>query len=415
MSVITQVESELQTVSTRRMLNVVAVSWRDLAHPSAGGAELLLDRVLNGLHDKGHNVTLVCGGPLSQHPYEALDSGGTYSQYLRAPAICIRHLRDADVVIDVQNGMPYFSPLWRRRPSLCVVHHVHTDQWATRFPRPVAGVFRSIERRAMPFVYRNRPFVAISPSTARSLAAIGVPAESITVIEAGVEAPPQASTARSGEPLLLSLNRLVPHKRIDLLLEAWRLAQPRIPGRLVVVGGGPLLDDVRRQARSIPHVDVLGRVDEAEKQDLLGRAWAVLSTAHHEGWGMSVLEGGAYGTPTLAIDAPGIRDAVVDGITGRLVYPRDEADAPGALARAMQEFVEDEPRREALGAAARSRALDLNWGRCVDRWEAALLDASSPGWSERDVAADAPHLSSGPRHAAETMLRTKPTIKEENP
>jgi glycosyltransferase involved in cell wall biosynthesis len=398
MTVVTRNESDARDHIAQRTLDVVAVSWRDLAHPLAGGAEVLLDRVLTGLHDRGHRITLVCAGPLSPHPYEAVDSGGTYSQYLRAPAICARRFRDADIVIDVQNGMPYFSPLWRRRPTLCVVHHVHTDQWATRFPRPVAGVFRSIERSVMPFVYRNKPFVGISRSTAQSLAAIGVPAESITVIESGVDAPPDASVARSGEPLLLSLNRLVPHKRIDLLLEAWRLAQPHIPGRLVVVGDGPLLDDMRRLARSIPRVDVLGRVDEAEKNDLLARSWVVLSAAHHEGWGMSVLEGAAFGTPSLATDAPGIRDALVDGVTGRLIYPRNDADIPEMLGRAMQELILDEPRREELGAAARCRALDLSWSRCVDRWEAALTDAAASAGTTS--------------HSA--TLRQRPTIKEEN-
>jgi glycosyltransferase involved in cell wall biosynthesis len=229
----------------------------------------------------------------------------------------------------------------------------------------------------MPFVYRKKPFVAISRSTKQSLAAIGIPDESITVIESGVEAPLEASVKRSGEPLLLSLNRLVPHKRVDLLLEAWRLAQTRIPGRLVVAGGGPLLDDVRQQARSIPRVDVLGRVDEAEKLDLLARAWVILSAAHHEGWGLSVLEGAAFGTPSLAIDAPGIRDALIDGVTGRLVYPRDEADIPGLLGMAMTDFLGDEVQREEFGAAARCRALDLSWSRCIDRWEAAFIDAAS--------------------------------------
>jgi glycosyltransferase involved in cell wall biosynthesis len=394
MTLVTHDKSGTRTRVARRTLDIVAVSWRDLAHPSAGGAEVLLDRVLNGLHDRGHRVTLVCGGPLSQHSYEAVDSGGTYSQYLKAPAICTRRFRDADIVVDVQNGMPYFSPLWRRRPSLCVVHHVHTDQWATRFPRPVAGIFRSIERRGMPLAYRNRPFVAISRSTALSLAAIGVPAESITVIESGVDAPAEASVDRSGEPLLLSLNRLVPHKRVDRLLEAWRIAQAHVPGRLVVVGDGPLLDDVRRQARSIPRVQVLGRVDEAEKKDLLSRAWVVLSAAHHEGWGMSVLEGGAYGTPCVAVDAPGIRDAVIDGVTGHLVHPRNDAEIASVLGRAMQQIVEDEARRKELGAAARSRALDLSWSHCVDRWEAALMDAAS-----RD----------------QDQSREEPTIKEEHP
>jgi glycosyltransferase involved in cell wall biosynthesis len=377
MTVITRNDTNVKTHAETRALRIVAVTWRDLAHPSAGGAEVLLDRVLTGLHERGHEVTLVCGGPLSPHPYQAVDSGGTYSQYLRAPAICTNRYRDADIVIDVQNGMPYFSPVWRRRPSVCVVHHVHTDQWATRFPAPVAACFRSMERRVMPFVYRHRRFIAISASTKRSLVAIGVPAASITVIESGVDSPPAADTARSGEPLLLSLNRLVPHKRVDLLLESWRLAQTRVPGRLVVAGDGPLLNDVRRQARSIPRVDVLGRVDETKKLDLLARAWVVLSAAHHEGWGMSVLEGAAFGTPSLALDAPGIRDALVDGVTGRLVYPRHEADIPEIFGRAMTEFVEDQPQREKFGAAARRRAMDLSWSRCSDRWEAALVNAAS--------------------------------------
>jgi glycosyltransferase involved in cell wall biosynthesis len=361
----------------RKHLRIVAVSWRDLAHPSAGGAELLIDRVLTGLHARGHDVTLVCGGPVSDHPFGVMDAGGTYSQYLRAPAICTRHFREADVLIDVQNGMPYFSPLWRRNPSVCLVHHVHTDQWATRFPRPLASFFRGMERRVMPLVYRNRRYVAISRSTAVSLAEIGVRPESITVIESGVESPPGVASPRSTEPLLLSLNRLVPHKRIDLLLKAWARVHTLIPGRLVIAGDGPLLEDVRRQARTIPRVDVLGRVDEAEKADLLARAWVVLSSAHHEGWGMSVLEGATFGTPTLAVDAPGIRDAVVDGVTGRLVAAGDESELPSALGGAMVEFVEDHAQREEFGAAARRRAAQLSWSHSIDRWETLLAEAVS--------------------------------------
>ena len=363
-------------------LRIVAVSWRDLAHPSAGGAEVLLDHLLSGLQARGHQITLVCGGPVSDHPFHVVDAGGTYSQYLRVPAICIRHFRDADVLIDVQNGMPYFSPLWRRRASVCLVHHVHTDQWEARFPPPVAGVFRGIERRLMPSVYRNRRYVAVSRSTATSLAAIGVRPETISVIESGVDLPKGPVSARSAEPLLLSLNRLVPHKRIDLLLHAWRLAQTHIRGRLVIVGDGPLLNDVRRQAKTIPRVDVLGRVEESEKENLLAQAWCVLSAAHHEGWGMSVLEGAAFGTPTLAVDAPGIRDAVVDGVTGRLVAVADDRDLPKTLGQAMVEFVEDTAQREQFGEAARHRAAELSWGHSIDRWETFLFDAVSAAASK---------------------------------
>jgi glycosyltransferase involved in cell wall biosynthesis len=334
----------------------------------------VIDHLLGGLHDRGHQVTLVCGGPVSEHPYEVIDAGGTYSQYLRAPAICARRFRDADVLIDVQNGIPYFSPLWRRRPSVCLVHHVHTDQWKMRFPAPLAGVFKSVERRVMPAVYRNRRYVAISSSTATSLAAIGVRPESITVIESGVDPVSGPVSARSPEPLLLSLNRLVPHKRIDLLLEAWSRAQAHIPGRLVIVGDGPLLSDLQQQAKTIPRAEVVGRVDDATKDDLFARAWAVLSAAHHEGWGMSVLEGAVFGTPTLAVDAPGIRDAVVDGVTGRLVRSADETELPREFGKAMVDFVNDTAQRERYGRAALRRAAGLTWDHAIDRWQRLLYE-----------------------------------------
>jgi glycosyltransferase involved in cell wall biosynthesis len=373
-------------------LSIVAVTWRDLAHPSAGGAEVLIDHVLQGLHQRGHRVTLVCGGPVSEHPFEVVDAGGTYSQYLRAPAICLHRFRKADVVIDVQNGMPFFSPLWRRRASVCLVHHVHTDQWATRFPRPVARVLQGAERHVMPLVYRNRRYVAISRSTQRALGSLGVPAESVTVIESGVDLHDGDVPPRSDEPLLLSLNRLVPHKRIDLLLRAWEVASPHVPGRLVVAGDGPLLGDLRRQAAGLRRVDVLGRVSEEEKVELLARSWGVLSTAHHEGWGMSMLEGAVFGTPALAVDAPGVQDAVMDGVTGQLVRADNESALPEVFGRAMVSFVHEHSRRAELGAAARLRSHEFSWDRSIDRWERALLEAS-----RRDEP-QAHHTEEGQKH-----------------
>jgi hypothetical protein len=119
----------------------------------------LLDRLLSGLKERGHEVALVAGGPVAEHEYETVNGGGTYSQYLTAPIICMTRFRRADVIIDVENGLPYFSPLWRRKPSVCLVHHVHTDQWHGHFPRPIAATCRAVERRVMPVVYRYRTFV----------------------------------------------------------------------------------------------------------------------------------------------------------------------------------------------------------------------------------------------------------------
>ncbi len=348
-------------------MKLVFLSWRDLANPSAGGAEGVLDRVLTELMERGHDVTLVCGGPTSKRRYRVIAAGGTYSQYLLIPLVCFTRFRGVDVVIDTENGLPYFSPLWRRRPSICLVHHLHTDQWQMRFSKVVAAICRNIETRVMPKVYRSTVFVAVSESTAADLEEIGVDPANIRVIESGVDASAECAPSKSVDPLYLSLNRLVPHKRIDLLLKAWELASGRIPGRLVVAGDGPELANLREMASRIPRTQVVGRVTEEEKVQLLGESWMLVSASHHEGWGLSVLEAAALGTPTLATDAPGLRDAVEDGITGTLVSAEDN-QLVTALAEAWVDLASDEKARQRMGNAARERSAQFDWQSSIDKW-----------------------------------------------
>jgi glycosyltransferase involved in cell wall biosynthesis len=331
--------------------------------------------VLSGLAKQGHDVALICGGPVADRDYEVVNSGGTYTQYLAAPVICLTRFKRADAVIDVQNGMPFFSPLWRRRPSVCLVHHVHTDQWHGRFPAPIAVVCRLIEKRVMPIVYHHRTFVAISQSTADDLCAIGIPKDHIRIIVSGVDVPVAAPAGKTTEPLFVSLNRLVPHKRVDLLLSAWELVAKEIPGRLVIAGDGPELEHIQKLAADIPRVEVIGRVSEDVKQQLLSEAWFVLSAAHHEGWGMSVMEAAAVGTTALGVEARGTRDTIVDEVTGVLVSAPDDS-LPSALAEAWIALASDTPRRSAMAKAARDRANDFSWDKTVDQWAAVLEEVT---------------------------------------
>ena len=337
----------------------------------------MFDRILRELAHRGHDVTLICGGPTAKRGYRVVAAGGTYSQYFLVPLVCITRFRGVDVVIDTENGVPFFSPLWRRRPSLCAVHHIHTEQWETRFPRIIAAIFRSVEIRVMPRVYRNKTFVAISQSTASGLQAMGVDRRSVRIIEPGVDSPEEPVPTKSIDPLYLSLNRLVPHKRIDLLLQAWELASRRIPGRLVVAGDGPELAHLRQLAAKIPRAEVIGRVTDAEKRRLMGDAWLLVTASNHEGWGISVLEAAALGTPTLAVDAAGIRDAVEDGVTGTLVRSERQQLIPN-LANAWVELASDADARQKMGAAARERSARFDWQSTIDKWVEVLEEVSRP-------------------------------------
>jgi glycosyltransferase involved in cell wall biosynthesis len=355
---------------------IAMLTWRDLAHPMAGGSEVLVDRVARGLVARGVRVTVICGGPLGTdpRPYELRRSGGTYGQYVATPVVT-RRAGPFDVLIDVENGVPYFSPLWWKGPTVCLVHHVHTDQWATRFAWPVAALGRFAERRLMPLAYRRAVFVVPSRSSAQALAAIGVEETAIRVVENGVDPPPAsrpspelAAMLKSLErPLWVVVSRLVPHKQVNLVLEAWRTVGEQVRGTLLVVGDGP--ERHRLEAMAPHRALLLGRVSEDDKWELLREASLLVHAAHHEGWGMAILEAASVGVPSLALDAPGVRDAVIDGRTG-LLAPDIES-----LARAWVALAGNEARRRRLGEAARRRAGTLRWEDTVEGYLAAAREA----------------------------------------
>jgi len=340
-----------------RPRKILFIAWRDLANPRAGGSEVLVDRLAAGMLGRGDQVTLLCGGPTAPRPYRVVRCGGTYSQFLRAPFAYLRQFRDCDLVVEVCNGMPYLSPLWCRRPVICLVNHVHSELWPIRFRPPVSSIGRSVESVVMPWVHRRNLFLTVSGSTADSLQRMGVEADRIRQICNGVEQP-DPPTPRSREPLFLALGRLTDYKRLDLLLRLWERVRHVTGGRLVIAGDGP--ERARLEALAGPDVTFTGRVSEQEKHRLLCSAWLLVHPALIEGWGIVVAEAAIRGTPAVAFDVPGLRDSVVHGQTGLLTQTE------GEFASMWASLAIDARRREALGQAARTRALRLHWPAAVE-------------------------------------------------
>ncbi len=328
-------------------MNILIVTWRDLAHPLAGGSEVFVDRLAEGLLLKGNHVVVVCGRPTTTHRYPVVDGGGTYTQYLRAPIVCKKKFADFDLVVDVENGIPFFSPLWWRNAIICLVHHVHTEQWRDRFPLPIATLAAKVESKVMPLVYRKTMMVAVSDSTKQALIDIGIEPSCIRVVHNGVDIP-AIVYSKSQEPQFLVLGRLVPHKRVDLILNVWEQVRPVVGGKLIIAGEGPEMEHLKSTATA--GVELLGRVDQTTKERLLQESWFLVHAAHHEGWGLVIMEAAAAGTPSLAITAPGVQDAVIDGVTGVLAPDADH------MAREWILLAKEEGRRMELGTNAALRA-----------------------------------------------------------
>jgi glycosyltransferase involved in cell wall biosynthesis len=110
-------------------------------------------------------------------------------------------------------------------------------------------------------------------------------------------------------------------------------------------------------------VTFLGRVTEEEKVRLYRRAWALVMTSPKEGWGLTCLEAQSCGTPVIASDSPGLREAVRHEVSGLLVPHADRE----RLAEAMRRFLEEEPLRARLRRGALEFAGTFSWERAADQ------------------------------------------------
>lgn len=356
--------------SAATKLRVLCLSWRDRENPEAGGSETFVERTAEVLTDRGHEVTLFTSGfpgaarEARHGRVRVLRRGNRFTTYLAGLLHTARHRSAYDIVIDVQNGVPFWSPLASRVPVVNVVHHVHHDQWRTFFPRPVAALGWFLESRVAPRVYRNSRYVTVSEATRDELAGLGVVAERVDLIYSGNDQPEglerYALLPRTPRPSIVVLGRLVPHKQVELAIDV--VAELRREGRdvdLHIVGGGYWQPQLTQHARTCGVADLVtmhGFVDERTKHTLLASGWIVLMPSGKEGWGLTIVEAGLHATPTIAFrHAGGPRESIVDGVTGFLVD-----DLP-QMTRRARELLDDRGLRNQLGANARSFAMTFDW------------------------------------------------------
>jgi glycosyltransferase involved in cell wall biosynthesis len=364
---------------------VVILNWRDTTHPEGGGSEVYVERIAAGLAAQGRPVTLFCaahpGAPASERVggIRVVRRGGRLGVYPRAWwAHLTGRLGAHEVVVDVQNGLPFLSALWCRRPLVVLVHHVHREQWRVVLPPLQARVGWWIESRLAPRLYRRARYVAVSEATRRELVGLGVRPDTVTVVHNGMAAPgPAAAVPRTPFPSVCVLGRLVPHKRVELALEAAARIRPHLPGlRVRVVGQGwwePRLREAVDRLGLRDTVELLGWVDEETKQRVLASSWALAMPSVKEGWGLAVLEAAANGTPTIGFRAAGgLRESVLHGTTGLLADDLDE------FTRHLAWVLLNRHLRERLGEAARAHAARFTWPEAVAAFAAVLDEATAP-------------------------------------
>jgi len=365
---------------------VLFLNWRDTSHPEGGGSEVYVQQVAAGLAAEGRPVTLFCAAhqasPSEEHDggVRIVRRGSRLGVYLQAWwAHLTGRLGEHEVVVDVQNGLPFFSPLWCRRPVVVLVHHVHREQWRVVLPALQARLGWWLESRVAPRLYRRASYVAVSESTRSELAGLGVAQAAISVVHNGLATPARGTVAagRTPYPSVCVLGRLVPHKRVELALAAAARIRPHLPGlKVLVVGQGYWEPRLREEVARLglqDSVELLGFLDEEAKHRVLAGSWVLAMPSIKEGWGLAVMEAAANGTPTVGFRAAGgLGESVLHGATGLLADDLDE------FTRHLVWVLLNRHLRERLGEAARAYAARFTWPQTVAAFGQVLDRAVAP-------------------------------------
>jgi glycosyltransferase involved in cell wall biosynthesis len=364
-------------------VNVLLVNWQDRGNPHAGGAEIHLFEIFGRLVAAGHRVRLVCSGwngapataTIDGISIERVGNRNSFALLGRGAVHRAIAAERPDILVEDVNKLPLFLATGTRLPFCAIVPHLFGSTAFAEAAWPVAAVVWAAER-PLPWAYRRAGFHAISESTRDDLIARGVPAQRIRVIHPGVDSRHfrPGPTGRSPAPSFLYVGRLKRYKGIGLAIEALAVARRRRPDlRLEIAGTGDYRSELERLAARLEvdrAVIFHGFVSEERKIDLMRGAWANIFPSPKEGWGITVIEAAACGTPSLASNSPGLRDSVCHGETGFLV---PHGDVP-ALAGRMIELADSAPLVERLGGRARRFAEGLTWERTAAATESHLKD-----------------------------------------
>jgi glycosyltransferase XagB len=353
---------------------ILIFNWRDSKHDWAGGAEVYIQEIAKRWVAQGNTVTLFCGNDGSSLQNEKVNGvhvirrGGQYTVYVWAILYYLFRFRGKyDVVIDCENGIPFFTPLFVRKPIFLLIHHVHQEVFREYLIPPVATFVKLLESKLMPFVYRNRPVITVSESSKREIIKLGFSRpDNIEIIYNGINPDIFVPGKKTTAPSFIYLGRLKQHKNIDVCIKAFaKVLKKHTDATLHIVGSGECDVMLLELAISLgveKNVEFHGRVNEKKKAKLLAQSWSMIQPSSIEGWGITVIEANSCKTPVIASKVNGLKDSVVHKQTGILVQPHNDE----ALAKVMNQLIKNEQLRQTLSENAFLWSHNFTWEKSAD-------------------------------------------------
>lgn len=323
---------------------ILIYNWRDTRHEFSGGAEVYIQELAKRWVKAGNTVTIFCGNDSMCARHDTIDGvnivrrGGFYMVYFWAVVYYVFKFHNKfDIIIDSENGIPFFTPFYAREKIFLLMHHVHQDVFRKNLLPPWSWIASFLEGKLMPFVYRNVQIITVSPSSKEDILKYKLATIEPVIVYNGIDTDQYKPAPKSNHPLILYVGRLKHYKRINIFMKTAKLIAAKMPtAEFVIAGGGEEDTKLMAYARKLgmeKKIRFTGKISEEEKIALYQKAWVFVNPSSMEGWGITSIEANACATPIVAANVPGLRDSVKDGYNGFLIDTADERDFEVAVMR----------------------------------------------------------------------------------
>lgn len=366
-------------------VRILIFNWRDTKHKWAGGAETYVHELAKQWVKEGNSVTIFAGNDHKHARNDVIDGvhiirrGGFYTVYFWAFIYYIFKLRNSfDVIIDSENGIPFFTPFYARKPIFLLIHHIHQEVFREHLAFPLSVIAQLIESKFMPFFYKKSNIITVSESSKKTIIKLGLGTEeSISVIHPGISFYEFQEIAKTKHPSLLYLGRLKPYKNVDVAIKAFAKVIKKFPDATFTIAGfGESRSSLEKLATSLnlqKNIHFAGTISEENKKRLLSESWVMVQPSMIEGWGITVIEANASGTPVVASNVNGLKDSVVHNQTGILVNPKNSNE----FAHAIISLFLDENARVQISQQAIEWATKFSWKESANKFYTLIINEAS--------------------------------------
>lgn len=328
-------------------MKILILNWRDTKNPLSGGAEIVTLEHAKAWVKAGNTVTWFASHFSGAKNEEYIDGvklirrGGPLSVYLFAPFFYLFSGKTFDIVIDEIHGIPFFTPLYVKKPKIAFIHEIAGEIWDYMYPFPFNTIGKILESCYLS-LYKNIHFWTDAQSTITELISKGIIGKNCVAIPCPISNAIVATVPIKEKNLTcIFVSRLVKMKGVERVLEAFSFILEKDPKAMLWVVGGGDLAYLKYLQTKVKHlgtsVHFFGKVSDNEKLALMGKAHILLHASVKEGWGLVVLEAASQGTPSVVYNVAGLKDSVKDQQTGIVL----KENSPYEMAKQTLQLYED--------------------------------------------------------------------------